>query len=292
MAKSILPYIASSKLLIDSGYLDKIVVNHILGEDTPSYKPSVCASSTEVVVTNSLDNLDTVGEALFYYEIFGPIVAQDYGYDWMFSTQRFIRQLADADNNPNIIAHFVHICSGGGEAWLLDKAAEAMRNCKKPIYVFFEMYCCSAGYYLAVNGSVIKAYTQNDIVGSIGTMVNAWDVTGYWESLHMKHIEEYATKSDLKNKKSRDLFAGKPEQYIKEELDPLQMQFETEVRNARSVLGKLPEDSPVFRGETFSATQAILLGLIDGIIDFEDAIIEAYALGITNKNNNNLLKNL
>jgi len=72
---------------------------------------------------------------------------------------------------------------------------------------------------------------------------------------------------------------GKPEQFIKEELDPLQQQFEAAVRKARPKAGSLPEDHPLFAGETFSTAQATDLGLIDGQKSFKEALNEAYQMG-------------
>lgn len=297
MAASVLSLLTPVKLLIDKSYLNKVARMQIVGgelllPDATRRLSSLASSSDEIVVTDVIDDIDSTGEAIFYHPIFGPILAHDYGYKSLFSTQRFVRQLREADQNPNVIAHFLHICSGGGEAWFLDKGAEAVRSCRKPVYAFVEMHCCSAAYYLAANASVIKAYTQNDTIGSIGVMVSFWDEESFYKKMGFRKVEEYAHGSTKKNKKFNDLVNGDPEQYIREELDPLRNQFIAEIRGARPQLDKLPDDDPVMQGETFSATVAQEKGLIDGIVDIEDAIIEAYQLGITTQKNNNYLNNL
>ena len=81
------------------------------------------------------------------------------------------------------------------------------------------------------------------------------------------------------NKKYKDLKEGHPEQYIREELDPLCEQFISEVKLSRPALSKLPEDDPVFRGETFDAITAQQKGLVDGISTISEAISEAYNIG-------------
>ena len=79
---------------------------------------------------------------------------------------------------------------------------------------------------------------------------------------------------------------GKPELFIREVLEPLQVQFETEVRAARKTLKKLEEDHPVLRGETYDATNAQPVGLIDGVVTLSDALNEAYEMGLSwNKKN-------
>jgi ClpP class serine protease len=188
--------------------------------------------------------------------------------------------MAAAESNPNIMAHFMHISSGGGEAWLLDKAFETIWNTKKPVIAFIEKAGCSAAYYIASPADVVFCYTQNDTIGSIGTMIYTWDFAPYWIKQGAKEIEEYATKSKLKNKKFNDLLDGKPERYIKEELDPLQQQFEANVRKARAKLRDLPEDHPIFAGETYSGILAQENGLVDKLADVETAIMDAYTRGL------------
>lgn len=51
-------------------------------------------------------------------------------------------------------------------------------------------------------------------------MISTCNYDGWFEKMGLKLIQAKATKSDLKNKKTDDLLRGKPEQYIKEELDP------------------------------------------------------------------------
>ena len=113
-------------------------------------------------------------------------------------------------------------------------------------------------------------------------MVAFWNMEGYYENYGFKKIEEYAKRSDLKNKKFNDLQDGKPEQYIKEELDPLQAQFEAAVRAARPQLTELPEDHPLWRGETFDATHSLEIGLIDEIAEIETAVLFAHQQGMEN----------
>lgn len=92
----------------------------------------------------------------------------------------------------------------------------------------------------------------------------------------MKFIEEYATNSDLKNKKYNDLLDGKPQQYIREELDPLRDKFVGDVKLMRKTIADLPDDHPVVRGETYYAGDAIGNGLIDIVEPFSSALERAY----------------
>lgn len=126
---------------------------------------------------------------------------------------------------------------------------------------------------------MMASLTANDIIGCIGTMIETYDFSGYYEKLGIKIIRETAEKSDLKNKKYDDLRAGKPKQYIDDVLNPLTEQFLNEIRASRPELSELPEDDPVFRGETFDTPNAIEKKLIDGSMTFLEAVAKAVDLG-------------
>jgi ClpP class serine protease len=237
-------------------------------------------------ITADVNNPELEENSLAYHRVFGSILADDRWY-WYFSTKRFIENIKAAEKNPQINAHFIHVSSGGGEAWLLDKAFDAIKNTKKPVIAFIEKVAASAGYYLSAPANKIYAYTQNDTIGSIGTMIYFFDWSPWYTKEGIVEHEHYATKSDLKNKKFNDLLNGKPEQYIKEELDPLQQQFEADVRSARAKLAALEEKHPVVRGETYATPQAIEVGLIDQMADIEDAIQDCYDRGMTWKKKQN-----
>lgn len=234
------------------------------------------AEETRVPVTTDYasDEIDT--PSIAYHRIKGTIMAES---RWWFSTKQFRNDMLEAESNPMIMAHFVHVNSGGGDAWYLDVAAAAMRDLNKPVVCYIERRAASAGLYLIVYGDVIYAATPNETIGSIGTMVAFMDIIPAYEKMGAKWIEEYATKSKLKNKKFNDLTDGKPEKYIKDELDPLQAQFEATVRDARKATADYAEDHDLFAGETYSTQASIELGLIDKQGLIEEALNDCYMRG-------------
>lgn len=299
--------LVNAPLLVEPEFLDRFIAENLLNKDTPvpTFDPEQVKSNTpeacsDIFVTNDISSVTADKEFVFYHPMSGMVLSYpsfyyDYGYGWreMFSTSGFLNNLKAADAMPNVLAHFLHINSGGGIAWLIDVAAAAMRECKKPIYAFVECQCCSAAYYLAANATVIKTFTQNDTIGSIGTMTSGINLSGYYEQLGIKQIEAYATRSDLKNKKLNDLLNGKTEEYIKTRLDPIQQQFETSVRTARQQLADLPDNHPALRGQIFFASEAQEIGLIDGILpDLGAAFREAYELGVSVRDSNQLSTNI
>lgn len=259
-------------------------------EDVPSYHQTsaeIASSLSEkmandkepIQISTDFKNHEIEENSIAYHRVFGSIIADDYWRYW-FSTKRYIADIKAAEQNPQFNAHFVHVSSGGGEAWLLDKAFAALRDAKKPVIAFIEKVGASAGLYIPAPANKIYIYTQNCTVGSLGTMLYFWDWSGWYKSTGATEHEHYATKSKLKNKTFNDLLDGKPEKYIKKELDPLQQQFEADVRSARPKIAALDENHPVVQGETYAAPQAIEVGLVDEMAEIETAIQDAHNRGM------------
>lgn len=229
-----------------------------------------------VTLTDQFSSDELPEGSIAYHRIWGFITADS---RWYFSSKQFERDLLEAESNPAIACHFLHVNSPGGEAWYLDRLSETMRSLNKPIITLVEQCNCSACYYITCHSNVIAALTANDIIGCIGTMVDTYDFDGWYEKMGIKRVKARAEQSDLKNKKYDDLLAGNPDQYIKEILNPLSEQFLAEVHACRPVLSGLPEDDPVFRGETFDTAHSIEKGLIDQSMTFLEAIAKAVELG-------------
>lgn len=301
--------LVGSRFCVDREYFNRMVVESVFSDrrcartDISQFEHRsdlMQSDDSGILLSNdfsAINSIDAGNEVVFYHPIKGLMFAyQKWEIDWdewcmvrMFSTMQFVSNLKLAEENPNVVAHFLHINSGGGEGWMLDVATAAMRECRKPIYAFIERMCASAAYRLASQSSVIKSFTDSDFIGSIGTYVRYLDVSEWMKKEGIQDVEVYASKSDLKNKMDRDLEAGHPEQFIREVLDPTNEKFIADVRS-RKQLSSLADDHPVFRGEIFRAYEAERVGLIDGILpDLSTAIQEAHDLGVQVRDNNQLL---
>lgn len=259
-------------------------------DDFPTYSELTAfvakklADENNIPLTVEYTDANVEDPAVAYYRISGMIMGES---TWRFSTKKFNDDMKDAEANPMIISHFIHVNSGGGDTWYLDIAWETMMGLKKPSIALIERVGASAAIYLISPAKKIYAATPNEIIGSIGTMTSFLDFIPYYEAMGLKFIEEYAHKSDLKNKKYNDLRKGKPKQFITEELDPLQQQFEAAVRQARPKAGSLEEEHPLFRGETYATQAAIDLGLIDDQMELTEALNQAYQEGMKAFRKNN-----
>lgn len=268
---------------------DRRPVSFFFDENPPTYKETsrkaLALLQEEVKARQELQGITLTDDyssgelpegSIAYHRIWGFITADC---RWYFSSKQFERDLREAEANPAIACHLLHVNSPGGEAWYLDRLSETMRSLHKPVVTLVEHLNCSASYYITCHSSFIASLTANDTIGCIGTMIEAFNYDGWFEKIGIKRITARATKSDLKNKKSDDLLHGKPRQYIEEELDPLNDQFLSAVLAERPQLRALPEDDPVFRGETFSTPCAIEKGLIDASMTFAEAVARAAELG-------------
>lgn len=239
---------------------------------------AVIAQSDDDVVslTDDFSDESLPENSIAYHRVWGVVLAQS---NWYFSSKQLEEDLKQAENNPQITCHFLHINTPGGEAWYMDRLSETLRNCNKPIITLCEQLCCSAGYYIGCHGQRVYGLTQNDMIGCIGTMCSFYDFEAYYKKLGITKVEAKATNSDLKNKMFDDLRKGKSEQYVREVLNPLCAQFLTEVREQRKALASLADDAPVLRGETFLSSEAEKVGLIDGCKTMTEVLVEAVTMG-------------
>lgn len=252
-------------------YLQKVVQDSCLVHDSDSDE-----DDNQISITDNFASNEIPDNTIAYHHIFGVITSSSY---WYFSSKQLERDVIAAEANPAISCHLLHINSPGGEAWYLDRLSETLNACKKPILTLYENNCCSAGYYIGCHGQKVYALTQQDYAGCIGTMCSFYDYEPYYKALGINLVEAKATNSDLKNKVFDELRDGKPQNFIKNFLDPLNNQFLTEVRNKRSKLSSLEDTAPVLRGETFITSPAIEIGLCDDCKTLKEVIAEADVIG-------------
>lgn len=204
-----------------------------------------------------------------YHPILGSVMYD--GYYWSFSTRRFIEDLKAAEANPNIIGHLIHVDSNGGEAYGCHEAFEVVKNLKKPCIAIVDSMAASAGYYLCCAADKVYARSLFSEIGCIGTMCLMYNDKEMFKKWGIKELEYYSNYSPLKNKTIKDALEGKGDEYVKRFLDPLALQFISDVRSVRASVG---EDSDAAKGEIFYTSEAQPAGLCDGICKLEDAVSE------------------
>lgn len=184
-------------------------------------------------------------------------------------TMDYAQELKRMDSDPNVIGAVMYIESGGGQSYAVKPLTDAMANFSKPLVVLGGSVLASAAYYIASFADEILSEHPRAIIGSIGTMLAFEDIQPALEKLGVAFHEIFATKSTLKNKDSRDALEGKYDLIRQGWLDPLQDDFERDIRSQRTGLAN---DPAIFAGATFLANVAQEKGMIDGMGNIEQAI--------------------
>lgn len=253
----------------------------ITPSDAPLQAASAAAarliSSKDIPITTDYTSPELPAGTVSYHRLFGLLVAQ-HCY-WLSSYMELADNLRAADANPAITAHLLHISSPGGEAYYLDAISAVIRSLTKPVVAHVEKVAASAAYWIASAAKAVYATTPFDTLGSIGIMsrfVN-WDPAMEKEGARI--VEIYATRSPMKNQAYREAISGHPDRYRTEVIDPLADSFVAHVRAHRQALAALPDDHPALQGQSYFATEAAAIGLIDGIQPIAASI--QYAASLT-----------
>lgn len=150
-------------------------------------------------------------------------------------------------------------------------------NAEKPITVHTSGMLASAGIWLASNADKIYASETAD-VGSVGVIIQH---VSYQEMLEKEGIKVTQIKSaPMKaiGSPAKDL-TEEEEKYLQKKVDESDALFKKQLYTTR------PGISPdAFTGETFSASESLRLGLIDGISTFSNVFEQLSASADSNNN--------
>lgn len=202
-------------------------------------------------------------------------------------TQAKMRIMDMYKNDPACVGAVLDIDSGGGQVSGTPEFYDYLLNFGKPVVAYTAGYMCSAAYYIGSAASYIVANKRAEHIGSIGAMVHFVDVTGMYEAQGAKIITEYATLSTQKNRDYEDLLAGKPEGYIKNQLDPIVESFHADMKAVRTSLNEA-----VLTGGTYNADASLSMGLVDEIGTLQTAVNKVFDLHTAQTSNNQNLDNM
>lgn len=189
-----------------------------------------------------------------------PSASRDYG-AWATGYNYINQYLAKANNDPFVDEIVLDIDSGGGYVKGLDDVIETIANLSKPIatYASGDMY--SAAYYLGSSTDNITAEKDSGI-GSIGVYVV--------HSEESKALEKWGeTYSIFRSGKWKGAFnwfsplAKHEKERLQQGVDEAASLFFNHVAYKRDIDTMTIAD---WQGDTFSATKAKELGLIDEIV--------------------------
>ena len=199
------------------------------------------------------------------------------------STVMARRDIRTAAQSPAIGGIMLVIDSPGGSAAGTDDLYQEISAAaaQKPVVAFIEDLGASAAFYAACGATEIYANNPGAWVGSIGTVMTIYDVSKQATDAGVEAVV-FAT-GDLKGagtpgapltQDQRDYFQGL--------IDNTQKLFDAAVSTGRELNAK--QLAAVRTGQVWPASQAAGLGLIDGILPYDQACNRLVQLMSVNSN--------
>ncbi len=207
-----------------------------------------------------------------------------YGTMCSYGTEEIAEYMLEVAAHKNVGSIVLDIDSGGGSVDAIAPMLQAIEKIQAdgiPVIASVDL-CASAAYYTA--SKCDKIIASNDIsaeIGSIGVMMSFTDVKPFYEKAGYKFHTIYADPSNYKNRPFELALEGKYDEIKKEELNPLAIKFQDDVKANRG--SKLKQETEgILNGRMFFANTAKEVGLIDQVGTIETAIKEAAAMATAN----------
>lgn len=200
-----------------------------------------------------------------------------YGSYCSYGTTELADILRQAADSPNISSVLLNIDSGGGSVDAIAPLVDAIQYVQskgKSVVAHCDL-CASAAYYIASYcDEIIASNTISSEFGSIGVMMSFPDYAKYYESAGIKVHTIYSSLSDYKNRAFEEAKKGNYKMIKEEELDPLAIDFQENVKANRGNKLKLDTEG-LLRGRMFYHKDAVRVGLADAIGSADFAIQRA-----------------
>jgi len=226
----------------------------------------------------------------------------DDGYD---QVELIKEQLAHADEDKHVKAVVLKVDSPGGEVLASDDIAKAIahfqNDTKKPVVCSMGSLAASGGYYVSAPCRWIVA-NELTITGSIGVIMHGWNYRGLMDKIGLRP-------DTYKSGKHKDMLSGEraldeipPEEkaMVQGLIDETYQKFKTVVAEGRAQAHEendkeghaLSTDWANYAdGRVISGRQALEIGLVDQLGDYDDAVNKAIELaGISDKESANVIE--
>ena len=191
------------------------------------------------------------------------------------SPESIINQILAAEGDSSVRAILIRVNSPGGSAAASQEMYLEVLRAKKPVIVSVGDVCASGAYYVSSAADFIMA-SPSSLVGSIGVITEISNYEELYNKLGVKFII-------IKQGKYKDL--GDPgREPTAEEIELLREQgekvYERFIKDVAA--GRNIDETDVREmatGMVFLGQEAIDMKLIDGIGNYEDAVVKAAELG-------------
>jgi ClpP class serine protease len=257
--------------------------NLFLPEKNPNLTRNFLSNNTSLYTVfpeSDLNVIDTGSIAIV--NLCGPMMK--FGGPCSYGMVDYATLINNLGNNNNVTGIILSIDSPGGQAdgtaMLSDVIKYAAK--KKPVCAIIQDgMAASAAMWIASACTEIYCTQLTDRVGSIGVYQQIANYNKHLLEFKKLEIQDvYAPQSTDKNKNYKDAIAGDVTG-IQQDLSILADQFINTISSNRA--GKIKGDSWK-TGKLFYATDAIKIGLIDGIKSFDQVVARMLKLNQINKN--------
>jgi protease-4 len=181
-----------------------------------------------------------------------------------------IRTLRDVEDDSSIKGVILRIDSPGGDAFASDDILHEVKmlSARKPMLISMSDYAASGGYFIAMSGDPILAYS-NTLTGSIGVFFGRVNLRGLYEKIGLK--KEILTRGHFAAIDSEDGPLNDEERAkLRKEIEQFYHAFVERVATGR----KRPYDqvAPLAEGRVWLGAQAKQNGLVDEIGGLDRAL--------------------
>lgn len=181
------------------------------------------------------------------------------------TTLEYIDKLAEDANNKGIL---LYVDSPGGTVYeseeLYLKLMEYKEETGRPIWGYMAHYAASGGYMVSMPCDKIYA-NANTTTGSIGVIISGYDMTGLYEKLGIRYVS--ITSGAYKDSTQ---FTDEQIAIYQGQVDEYYTKFVKMVAEGRHMTEE--EVRALADGRTYTAQQALDLGLIDEIALYDDML--------------------
>lgn len=259
-------YVHSNMKLIDSILSKEQFAASFDAEDKKSnYFPQILTATGELIQLNEENSNSEPGVAVI--SLTSPIMKADFcGDAGAVTLASYIKAAEQSDNVMGIV---LRTDCPGGSVHASDLLSTAIKDCKKPTIAWIDHGMMASGaMWVGASCDKIYASSEMDYIGSIGVMTTI-------STYKSKDFEDvYADQSKSKNKISRELDKGNKKP-LKKDLTAVCDKFISHVKENREI--DVSAGNP-FEGDMYEAKKAEQIGLIDGIITFDQVIMEINAM--------------
>lgn len=210
-----------------------------------------------------------------------------------------IAQLDQARNDNKVKAVLIKMDSPGGEVLASDEIYKAIRNfqedTKKPVVCSMGSLAASGGYYISSGCRWIVA-NELTLTGSIGVIMHGWNYRGLMDKIGVAPMtyKSGKFKDMLSGERSASEIPPEEHQLVQDLIDQTFQKFKDVVADGRGAAHELNKKSgkpladnweDYADGRVVSGKQALDLGLVDELGDFDDAVDRAEQLVHVDKAN-------